>query len=101
MATLFKAVRDDFRSAHGFLYAPGTSPKCEDWDAKPECGRGLHFCAHPIAATEFDDQATRFVACPVKLAEIVVHKDANYPHKVKAPRVAGLIYEVNRYGEKI
>ena len=101
-AILFKAVRDDFRSAHRFLYKPGTTPEAPDWDGrKEECGGGLHFCAHPIAALGFDDSATRFVACPVNLADIRVHKNATYPNKVKAKRISAPIYEVDRYGNAI
>ena len=101
-AILFKAVRDDYRSAHEFLYQPGTTPAAPDWDGgKAECGGGLHFSPSPVHAMEFDSDAVRFVACPVKLSEIVVHKNASYPKKVKAPRVFKPIYEVNRYGEKI
>jgi len=83
-AILYKAVREDFRSAHNFLYEPGTSPGCADWDGgKSECGGGLHFCADPLTAKRFDSEATRFVACPVLLSEIVVHENANLSSKNK------------------
>ncbi len=99
---LFKAVRKDFKSSHQFLYEPGTSPKAPDWDGgKAECGSGLHFCALPVYALAFNSEATRFVACPVKVSEIVFHKNAKYPTKVKAPRVCGPIYECDIDGKKI
>ena len=103
VAILYKAVRDDYRSAHGMLYAPGTTPEAPDWDGGlAECGGGLHFTADPIIAKiNFDSDATRFVACPVALADIVVHPNPEYPFKVKARRVAAPIYEVDRYGRRV
>jgi hypothetical protein len=101
IATLYKAVRDDYRSAHGADYSPGAKPAAPDWDPVPECGGGLHFSFHPVAALSYDRQATRFVACPVRLAEIVVHPDGS-PTKVKAPRVVGKgCVEVDRTGKPI
>jgi hypothetical protein len=102
IATLYKVVRADYRSQHGFLYQPGTSPEAPDWDGGvAECGGGLHFCAHPIAALDFDGEATKFLACPVALADIVVHHPAGYPHKIKARRICGPIVEVDRYGKPL
>lgn len=99
---LFKAVDKDFKSKYGTSYVPGTKPSATDWDGgEKECGGGLHFSPHPSMALEFFPDAVRFVACPLLLTEIVVHKDAQYPQKVKAPRVFGPIYEVDRYGNKV
>jgi hypothetical protein len=99
---LYKAVRDDYHSSHGFLYQPGTTPQAPDWDGgKAECGGGLHFCAHPLAALDFDSQATRFIACPVLITSVVVHKHAQYPSKVKAPGVCAPCWEVDRTGKSI
>ena len=42
--------------------------------AVAECGGGLHFAGSPVAALEFNETATRYVACPVRLDEIVVHQ---------------------------
>jgi len=97
---VYKAVRDDYRSAHGFPYRPGTTVEAPDWDGGlAECGGGLHFSPSPLAALEFDDAATRFVACPVSLDDIRPpdERDA-YPHKIKARRVVGPIFEVDRSG---
>jgi len=102
IVTLYKAVNDDYESAHGTSYAPGTKPEAPDWDPVPECGGGLHFSPRPSAALAFAADAARFVACPVRLDEIVVHPDGLYPEKVKAPRVVGKgCYEVNIDGEPI
>jgi hypothetical protein len=101
VAILFKAVRTDYKSAHGTSYAPGETPKATDWDSKPECGGGLHFCPNPALALYFDNQATKFVACPVKVSEIVVHKNPQYPTKIKAPRVCAPCYEVDIHGNRL
>ncbi len=101
VALLFKAVDDEYRSHHnGFAYTPGTKPEAPDWDdGKKECGGGLHFSPRPWMAREFFENATRYVCCPVTLTEIVVHPDAQYPQKVKAPRVCGPVWECDEDGE--
>ena len=103
VATVYKALRDDFKSAHGLLYAPGTSPIAPDWDGgQEECGGGLHFSPQPFMGLEFDNKATRFVACPVRLEDIRAPKSGDaYPHKIKASAISGAIVEVDRYGKPI
>jgi len=102
VAVLYKAVNADYKSPHGMSYAPKTRPKAEDWDdGKAECGGGLHFSPTPGHALSFHSSAKRFIACGVKVSEIVVHPDGNYPEKIKAPRVSGACYEVDRYGKKV
>jgi hypothetical protein len=95
---LFKGVDTDYRTPqpHTFLYAPGSTPAAPDWDPKSECGQGLHFSPRPSATLQFNPDAKRFVACPVRLDEIVVHHHlARYPSKVKAPRVCAPCWEVD------
>jgi len=102
VATLYKAVRDDFRSRYGMRYQTGDTPAAPDWDGGvAECGGGLHFSPHPTAAKSFDGDATRYVACPVRLDDIVVHPDGSFPEKVKAPGVAGPVWECDIYGEPL
>ena len=102
VAILFKAVRKDFKSLHGMEYAPGTCPGAPDWDGgEAECGGGLHFSPRPRMALKFDDDATRFVGCPVTVSAIIVHKDAEYPNKVKAPCVCEPCFEVDINGDPI
>jgi hypothetical protein len=102
IAVLYKAVRDDWRSYHRMSYEPGSTPEAPDWDPVPECGGGLHFASHPSAAKSFDPDATRFVACPVRVDQIVVHWPADYGDKVKAPRVvAPGCWEVDKHGARI
>ena len=99
---LYKAVRDDYHSAYGFLYAFGTMPQAPDWDGgRDECGGGLHFCSTPSAAHDFDNQATRFMACPIRVADIVIHQSPSYPTKIKAPGVCAPIWEVDRFGNPL
>lgn len=52
-------------------------------------------------AKEFDPSSTRFVACPVRLADISVHPNGDYPNKVKARAVSGKVYEVDEDGDRI
>ena len=99
---LYKALNANCSSGYGFDYTPGTVPAAPDWDGgKAECGGGLHFCSSPLHALAFFSDATRFMACPVRLKDIVVHKDAQYPTKVKAKGCCGPVYEVDRYGEPV
>jgi hypothetical protein len=102
IATLFKAVSNDFKSGYGFDYAPGTEPKAPDWDGgEAECGGGLHFSPRPVQALQFMPEAKRFVACPVKLDEIAVHENAIYPDKVKAPGCCAPVWECDIDGNRI
>jgi hypothetical protein len=106
VAILFKAVDDDYSTGNargkGIFYTPGSQPEAPDWDGgKAECGGGLHFSPHPVIALQFNDGATKFVACPVALSDIVVHKNASYPNKIKAPRVCAPVFEVDRDGEPV
>jgi hypothetical protein len=105
-AILFKAVDNDYATPHsravGIFYKPGSKPRAPDWDdGEKECGGGLHFSPRPSQGLQFNSAASRFVACPVRLSEIVVHKNPNYPNKVKAPRVCGAIYEVDKQGRRL
>ena len=104
IATVYKAVRNDYASARdaSFFYHPGSKPKAPEFDPITECGKGLHFSPHPRMAKEFysaDDM--KFIACPVKLSEIVIHPEGSCPEKCKAPRVYGACYEVDEDGNKI
>ena len=102
VVTLYKIVRDDFKSQHGTSYAPGTTAKADDWDnGVAECGGGLHFCPDPALCVQFDSMGTKFVACPVKVSEIVVHKNPQHPTKIKAPRVCAPTWEVDIFGKPV
>ena len=74
---------------------------CPDCGGKEECGGGFHFCASPFEAKQFQNTATRFVACPVRLTDMAVHADASMPQKVKAKGLAAKCWEVNIDGETV
>ena len=103
VATLYKAVDADFKSAYGMSYAPGSTPEAPDWDGgKAECGGGLHFFAHPWLADRWVTDWKHIVACPVRVDEIAAHGfGADYPDKVKAPRVCAPVYEVDVDGKRV
>jgi hypothetical protein len=100
---VYKAVRDNYDSAHGLSYKPGTKPKADDWDGgKAECGGGLHFCASIGACRGFDSEATRFLLCAIKLKDIrKPREDDEYQNKIKARCVCKPLIEVDRFGELI
>ena len=102
IAILYKALRNDYKTSRGFLYAPNTTPSAPDWDGgEQECGGGLHFSPKPFMALAFDNEATKFMACPVLVKEIKVHKNPSFPGKVKAPRIFKPCYEVDINGNKL
>ena len=104
IVTLYKALNADLAAPHnGFKYKVGSKPKAPDWDGgRLECGGGLHFSPSPTFALQwYSKPDVRFVACPVRLKEIVVHYPARYPAKVKAPGVCGKVFEVDRFGGRV
>ena len=106
IVTLFKAIDDDYSTpyarAASIFYRPGAVPIAPDWDGgERECGGGLHFSPSPSMALEFNGGAKRFAACPVKLADIAIHPDGNYPQKVKARGCCADVWEVDRFGRRI
>ena len=101
-AVLFKAVHDDFRSAHNFAYVPGTIPVAPDWGGGiAECGSGLHFCSQPFIASGYDTSATKFIACPVSLSDMAVVDNPQYPDKIKAKGCCGPVWECDEDGNPI
>jgi hypothetical protein len=102
VATLYKAVDDDFDSYHGVSYRPGSEPQAPDWDGgEREIGGGLHFSPRPTFALPVPGDEMRFVACPVRLEDIVFHPDGEYPGKVKARGVCAPVYEVLEDGTPV
>ena len=43
----------------------------------------------------------RFVACPVRLEDMVVHPNGDYPDKVKVSGVCAPVYEVHEDGTPV
>ncbi|HEY9417912.1 MAG TPA: hypothetical protein VIQ30_24395 [Pseudonocardia sp.] len=97
--TVYKAVRDDLRSAHGALYTIGAEVSCDDWRDTNECGNGLHFSPSPGQAKDYDERATRFLECTVKLSDLRPLTDSGTA-KAKAPRVS-VVREVDIAGRPI
>ena len=60
-----------------------TFNKLEKFKADGSCGNGLHLCAQPVRSLGYMPEATKYVGCPVLLAEINVIDES----KVKVPRV--------------
>jgi hypothetical protein len=97
IAMVYKAVNDAYRSGYDFPYTPGSIPVASDWDGgRAECGGGLHFSPTPIAAKDFNNGATRFLACPVRLTDIRAPKaNDSHPSKIKASGCCGPVVEVD------
>jgi hypothetical protein len=101
---LYKGLSKDFKANHdAFDYTPGTTPEASDWDGgKNECGGGLHFSPRPCATYEFNNEAVKFVACPVRVKDIRKPKPSDeYPNKVKAKGCCAPIWECDIDGKKI
>ncbi len=104
VATLYKAVEDDWRGGHktSVTYRPGDTPEAPDWDGgKEECGGGLHFSPRPYMARTYCSGATKYVGCPVRVEDIVVHPDGSMPDKVKAKGVCAPVFEVDEDGTPV
>jgi hypothetical protein len=102
VAVLYKAVDEDFQSYHGASYVPGSEPSAPDWDGgEQECGGGLHFSPRPTFALAAPMDDVRFVACPVRVADIAYHRNAVYRDKVKARGVCAPVYEVREDGQPV
>jgi len=101
IATVYKAVRSDFKSSRGGDYSPGVIPEAADWDGgRVECGGGLHFSPHPLDAWWFDEAATRFLVCKVRLTDMRVPRDTDqFPHKIKAKGCCAPCVECDRTGK--
>jgi hypothetical protein len=96
VAFLYKAVGEDWKSSYGTSYEPGSTPEAPDWNTVQACGKGLHFCAHPLQSLSYLPGATRFLKCGVRLDEMVTLDD-----KVKVKRVVVPCVEVDRYGKEL
>ena len=92
IATVHKAVDDDWTTGRGTDYRPGATPSAPDWRDDHECGGGLHFSPHPWQAREYMPDATRFVAVGVAVADLRPILGAT--PKCKAPCVVSPCVEV-------
>jgi hypothetical protein len=102
VAVLFKGTDENFHTQRNVFYKPGTIPEAPDWDGgKAECGGGLHLSPCVSGTLRFKQDAKRFVACPVRVKDIFVHKNAKYPDKIKARKCWAPVWEVDREGKRI
>jgi hypothetical protein len=99
VATLYKAVRDDLRSAHGFAYPIGETVACDDWRDDGDCGHGLHASPHPHLAADYDSHATRYLEVQVALAELRPLPGAGAA-KCKMPRLT-VVAEVDQHARPL
>jgi len=100
IAYVFKAVNQQWTTDRGIDYQPGSTPEAPDWDPSwRDCGKGLHFCDHPIRSLGFlggPASEARFLKVGVRLDEMVPLGD-----KVRAWRVVVPCVEVDRYGKPV
>jgi len=96
VATLYKAVNDQWTTSRGVDYSPGSTPSCDDWQDTDSCGGGLHFGPTPTHALAYHPEATRFVAVGVNLSEL--RPISGGTAKAKAKRVVRACVEVDESG---
>ena len=99
IATLHKAVGDDWSTDRGTDYSPGSLPEAPDWRDDHECGGGLHFSPHPRQSRSYYLKATRYLAVGVALADL--RPIAGGTPKAKAPRVVIACREVDIDGKEV
>lgn len=101
----YKAVDKNYRSkfigpdGKYTFYLPNTIPSCLDFKANGSCGNGLHFSYSVFEARQYIawNSSNRYLCCPLFKHEINVIDIM----KVKAPRCAFPIWEVDRNGKPI
>jgi hypothetical protein len=99
VATLYKAVRDNWLSSWGTSHEPGSTPEAPDWRDNGVCGHGLHFSPTPSQALAYDSHATRFLAVGVDIATLRPLNGG--AAKCKAPRVVRACVEVDIDGNEV
>ncbi|MGO5251653.1 DUF7666 domain-containing protein [Atopobiaceae bacterium LCP21S3_F11] len=99
IATVYKAVGDDWCSPHGTSYAPGSTPEAPDWEDSNNCGGGLHFSSTPVEATAYHPEASRWLA--VGVAVETLRPILGGAPKCKAPRVIAPCRAVTIDGDPI
>ena len=99
IATVYKAVSDQWTTPRGADYTPGSTPEATDWADHAECGQGLHFGPTPAHALAYLPDATRFVAVGVELATL--RPIPGGIAKCKAPKVVRACVEVDLDGNEV
>ena len=100
IAYLYKAVNQQWTTDRGVDYSPGSTPEAPDWDPSwRDCGKGLHFCDHPMRSLDFlggRAEDARFLKVGVRLDELIP-----LGGKAKARRVVVACVEVDRHGDLV
>ena len=99
IATVHKALSDEWTTDRGFDYQPGATPTAPDWTDDRNCGGGLHFSPHPHQALKYYREATRFVAVGVSVEDL--RPILGGTPKCKAPRVVVACREVDVHGRDV
>ena len=99
IATVYKAVSDQWTTPRGADYTPGSTPEATDWADHAACGQGLHFGPTPAHALAYLPDATRFVAVGVELATL--RPIPGGTAKCKAPKVVRACVEVDLDGNEV
>ena len=97
IATLYKAVGDNWSTDRGADYSPGSLPEAHDWEPIARCGNGLHFSPSPVTSRHYYPRATRYLAVGVAVADLIPLGD----DKAKAPRVVRACAEVDIDGKAV
>ena len=100
VATLYKAVNDQWTTSRGTDYSPGATPEASDWRDDHDCGGGLHASPRPTQSRTYYPGATRYLALGVALADLRPINDSGAP-KAKFPRVAVACREVDIHGDEV
>lgn len=100
IAILYKAVDDDFSTNYArpkqIFYTPVSTPVAPDWDGgAEECGGGLHFSPWPALVYDYMFPPVHIIACPVRLDDMAVFPQPEFPTKIKARAVSAPCFEVD------
>ena len=97
IATLYKAVGDNWSTDRGTDYSPGSLPEAHDWEPIARCGNGIHFSPSPVMSRRYYPRATRYLAVGVAVADLIPLGG----DKAKAPRVVRACVEVDIDGKAV
>jgi hypothetical protein len=101
IATVYKAVNDEWTTSRGFDYSPGAMTSCKDFRDDASCGGGLHFGPTPSHALDYFHEATKFVAVGVEVSTLQPIVDRGATAKCKAPKIVRACVEVDIHGKPV
>lgn len=99
IATVYKAVNEEWTTERGTDYSPGSKPACDDFNDSDSCGGGLHFGPTPIHALAYHPGATKFLEVGARVSEL--RPISGGTDKCKAPRVVRACVEVDIDGKAV